>query len=216
MFNKSLMHILLTAFAMVVFTGCATSRGIMPLTVPAAQETQKARNVSVYISSVTDARVFEDRPNSPDIPSLGAGGASKATDDIKARAIARKRNGFGKALGDILLPEGQTVSSVTRDMVASAFRSAGYTVADSPAGAVSLDVTINKYWSWVNMGAWALTITAHAETNIKAATGKTYNIFAMGSHRPQMASTANWQKGFRLMMEDYSAKLSEALNRDPL
>jgi len=220
MFNKRLIHIMLTVFAVVFFTGCATSRGIMPLTVPAAGEAQTSRNVTVYISSVTDARVFESRPKSPDIPSLRGGSASQATEDIKARAIARKRNGFGKALGDILLPEDQTVSSVMREMVASAFRSAGYKVADSPANAVSLDVTIDKYWSWINMGAWALTITAHAETDIKATypdkKTKTYKVFAKGSHRPQMASTANWQKAFRLMMEDYPARLGEALSKDPL
>ena len=34
---------------------------------------------------------------------LGFEGSAKSTAEIKARAIGRKRNGFGKALGDVLI-----------------------------------------------------------------------------------------------------------------
>lgn len=213
---------LLIALAALMFSGCATSRGIMPLSIPAVTEASQKHDVTVHISSVTDNRVFEERPGSPDIPSLGFGGVAAAEEEIKTRAIARKRNGFGKALGDILLPEGQTVPSVTRDMVASALRSAGYSVTDTAGtpGAVNLEVAINKYWAWVNMGAWALTITAHTDTALAAhypeGRTKSYSVFAKGSHRPQMASTANWQKAFRLMMEDFNRKFREAVEKDPL
>ena len=222
MFNNRHLLILPIVMAALMFSGCATSRGIMPLSIPAATEAGETRNVTIYINSVTDQRVFEEKPDSPDIPSLGFGGAAAAAEDIKARAIARKRGGFGKAMGDILLPEDQTVASLTRQMLASALRSAGYAIADTAGttGAVTLEVTINRYWGWLNLGAWALTITAHSDMDIKAiypdGKSKTYKVFAKGSHRPQTGSTANWQKAFRLMMEDFTLKLGEALEKEPI
>ncbi len=53
---------------------------------------------------VEDDRKFQDKPASADIPSL-KGEQSNATVEEKARAVARKRNGYGKALGDILLKD---------------------------------------------------------------------------------------------------------------
>jgi hypothetical protein len=39
--------------------------------------------------------------------------------------VARKRNGWGKVLGDILLPEGRTVSDLVEEVVAKAFIESG-------------------------------------------------------------------------------------------
>ena len=91
-----------------VFASCATNRGY--LNVPVDTGSLSAPNgKQVYIRSITDNRQFQDKPLSADIPSLGFGGLNNATPEIKSRAIARKRNSYGKALGDILLEEGQTV-----------------------------------------------------------------------------------------------------------
>ena len=56
---------------------------------------------------VSDLRQFQIDPPQPDISSL----MNDEIDDplITSRAIARKRNSYGMALGDILLPEGKTV-----------------------------------------------------------------------------------------------------------
>jgi hypothetical protein len=72
------------------------------------------------------------------------------------RSSARKRNSFGKGLGDILLKEGQTVESVIRDSLRQSFMESGYTVVDNNAsrsmGSQLVDVEINKFWSWMNPG----------------------------------------------------------------
>lgn len=86
-------------------TGCATSRGLIQLPakppVATANSQQSSQHTAVIVL-VEDDRIFEEAPKTPDIPSL-KGGLAQATQDEKACAVARKRNGYGQALGDILL-----------------------------------------------------------------------------------------------------------------
>jgi hypothetical protein len=88
-----------------ILAGCATSRSEIRLSSPAPAATPQATTTdrAVVIRSVHDERVFEQAPDDPSTPSLGFEGASQASDDLKARAVGRKRNSFGKAMGDILL-----------------------------------------------------------------------------------------------------------------
>ena len=92
----------LVSLSLLVFFGCATTRGVMDVQeeVSANPET----GIAVKFARVTDARRFEIDPRQADIPSL----KNDEIDDpaITSRAIARKRNSYGKALGDILLPGG--------------------------------------------------------------------------------------------------------------
>ena len=94
--------------ATVALTGCATSRSVVDPSIAASAN--PAQGKAVRIEKVVDAQVFEKAPSEPSTPSLDP---SEPTDDkIKARAIARKRNGYGKALGDVLLPENKTAAKV--------------------------------------------------------------------------------------------------------
>lgn len=171
--------IALLASAAVFMTGCATNRSEIKVAGPVAPATapavSKAR--AVVIQTVTDQRVFEAAPRSPNIPSLGFGGAAAATDAVKARAVARKRNTYGKALGDVLVQDGQTVTGLVRENLASAFQQLGYRVARDVGSAgpdpLLVDVRIRKLWSWVNMGFWAITMNADVETSIHIAGSET-------------------------------------------
>lgn len=93
----------------VILAGCATSRSEIKLVAPAASTVQAATGQVVVIRSVKDERVFEQEPRNPSTPSLGLDGANKASVELKLRAIGRKRNGYGKALGDVVLEGNQTV-----------------------------------------------------------------------------------------------------------
>ena len=77
---------------------------------------------------------------------------------ITARAIARKRGGYGNAMADILLPEGRTVEQLVREAVATAVQEKGYAVVNeqSPAfaRALPLAVDIQQFWSWATPGFW--------------------------------------------------------------
>lgn len=156
---------------LVLLEGCATSRSEVRLASPppAAARAPDANAPAVLIRSVKDERVFEQAPDEPSTPSLGFEGAAQATADIKARAIGRKRNSFGKALGDVLLQEGQTVAGVVRENLAAALTAAGYRVADEKTAdpnALVVDVRIRKFWSWIQPGFWAITVAADIATDV--------------------------------------------------
>lgn len=152
-----------------VLCGCATSRSEIkiasPAATPAAPPSASAR--TVVIRSVKDERVFEQAPRLASIPSLGFEGAARATDEVKARAIGRKRGGFGLALGDVLLDNGQTVTGLVRENVSAAFQQAGFRVLAEGAGtpaALLVDVRIKQFWAWFQPGFWAITLNTNIET----------------------------------------------------
>lgn len=153
---------------LLLLCGCATSRSVLAVNTAPQYQTANPEVGQAVKLNVVDARAFELRPATPDIPSLKNGEIGNTA--ITSRAIARKRNGYGKALGDVLLPEGQTVALVVGNAIAEGFKGAGYriVVAGDPAydSAVSVDATINQYWSWVDMGFWALTLNCRVDVTL--------------------------------------------------
>lgn len=157
----------------VALVGCATSRSEVKLSEPAVPATAAAtasKNKTVLLRSVTDERVFEEAPSSPSTPSLGFEGSAKSADDIKARAIGRKRNGFGKALGDVLLENGMTVRQVMRKNLTASLQQAGFKVTENAADAGSspivMDAHVKKFWAWFTPGFWAVTVGAQISTDL--------------------------------------------------
>lgn len=128
-----------------ILSGCAITRGT--LDVRAQQVANPARGPAVRFVRVTDRREFELRPPKPSIPSLKDGEIANRA--VTSRAIARKRNSYGKAMGDILLPEGRTVEQLTEESLSVAFRKGGYRVLrDGDAGfasATPLEVDIHQF-----------------------------------------------------------------------
>jgi hypothetical protein len=155
----------------VVLVGCATGRSEVTLQSPAAKQPVAGPSTGqvVVIRTVTDERVFEQAPSDPSVPSLGMAGAGQDPAATKARAIGRKRGGFGKALGDVLLENGQTVEGVVRENLTAALRQAGYQVVESAAGssALLIDVRIKKFWAWFRPGFWAVTLKANIVTDLE-------------------------------------------------
>lgn len=161
--------------AVLLLEGCATSRSEIRLGGPpaAAARAPDANAPTVLIRTVKDERVFEQAPDEPSTPSLGFEGAANATADAKARAIGRKRNTFGKALGDVLLQEGQTVAGVVRENLAAAFVDAGFKLRDEKSAeppALTVDVHVRKFWSWIQPGFWAITVHAEIATDLDLST----------------------------------------------
>jgi hypothetical protein len=145
------------AGAVLALAGCAVGRSELAIQAPKAPVLKPGAPV-ILIRSITDARVFEDQPKNPNVPSLDS--TAKATAEVKARAVARKRNTYGHALGDVLLDNGQTVGGIIRDNLAAAFGEAGYAVqvgTAAPAGALVVDVTVRKFWAWIEPGFTQIT-----------------------------------------------------------
>jgi len=158
-----------------VLGGCATSRSELRLASPVGSPAAVANaNAPIaIIRTVRDMRTFEQAPKQPNIPSLGFEGASQATADAKLRAIGRKRNTYGNALGDVFLQDGQTVESVIRENVRAALQDAGYVVRDDAAAnpsAVVVDVRIKQFWAWIHPGFWAITVNTDIDTDLSLST----------------------------------------------
>lgn len=150
---------------------CATSRSQIRAPAPAADSAIAApgSGPAVLIGDVVDARVFEERPPHPSTPSLGWGGAGAASADERARAVGRKRNTYGRALGDVLLEPGESVADLVREHLAAALRQAGYRVIDAPAddpAAIRVDVRIDRFWTWFQPGFWQVRLHGEITTQL--------------------------------------------------
>ncbi len=155
---------LIASVFILVLCGCAASRSVVKLD----QVDMSAAGIggpAVLIDKIDDNRRFEASPPEPDTPSLHAEDIGNA--GIKARAIGRKRGGFGAALGDVLLPENQTVSQVITEAVENGFRLGGYRVVHrgdaGVDGATRLTVSIRQFWSWFQPGFWHVTVHNRCE-----------------------------------------------------
>jgi uncharacterized lipoprotein YajG len=204
-----------------ILGGCATSRSEVKLTVPdATPSAAVTKPRAVVIRSVRDERRFEDKSADPSVPSLGFGGAAQATEAVKARAIGRKRNGFGQALGDVLLQDGQTVTGVVRDNLASAFRQAGYRVASDAASAgaspLLVDVQVRKFWAWFTPGMMSITLAANIETDVQVTDGGARSTISVRSQDNRMvADESAWVEIVQKAMAAYRAEASARLGAPP-
>lgn len=196
--------------------GCATSRSVVDIALPAAGAAPHQSGKEVMISSVSDRRQFETNPPSPSVPSLDPG--EDQSDATKARAVGRKRNTFGKALGDILLKEGQTVETLTAASIRQAFTEKGYKVIERKEQATGntlfVDATVDKFWSWMNPGFASITLSTEIATNlsIKAGgNGKTTVVAVKASDGFQTGMEGNWveviNKALRAYVDELKAKL---------
>lgn len=206
---------LTVALSLLVGLGCATSRGTLDVRV--ALPPNPESGLVFQAPEVTDARHFEPSPRRPSIPSLkNAGDISNAA--ITSRAIARKRNGYGMALGDILLPEGRSVQGLAGDAIIRAFRSAGFAVAlpDDPgyADAIPVRARIDRFWAWVTPGFWAMAIEFEARVHVATNLGD----FANGKDvrgyirlKSAAVSSEKWQTTIDHGLENFSQSLAQAL-----
>lgn len=204
---------LVVLVACAVLAGCATSRSEIALKPPA--QTAGATQASarpVVIRSVKDERVFEQAPSQPSIPSLGFEGATKATAEVKARAVGRKRNTYGKALGDILLKDGQTVEGVVRENLSAALVQAGYRVANDGSGGgtpLVIDVHIRQFWAWAQPGFWAIKLNTNIATDLDVSrAGEPTTISVHAEDSRQMATEGAWMEIIAKALNDYRAQVA--------
>lgn len=198
--------------AMAVLGGCATTRSEIALSAPVAAA--PATGKPVVIRSVKDERVFEQAPRDPGTPSLGFEGAAQASAETRARAIGRKRNTYGQALGDVLLQPGQTVEGVVRENLSAALQQAGYrVVAEKDAGGSALvaDVRIKQFWSWLQPGFWSITLHTAVTTDVDFS-GRPQTIRVKTSEGLQVATDGNWIEAVGKALAAYRAEAARVLS----
>lgn len=204
--------------ASAVLGGCATSRSEVKIAAPdAAAPAAVTKTRAVVIRSVRDERQFMEKPADPSTPSLGMEGGGDA---VKARAIGRKRNGYGQALGDVLLQDGQTVTGLVREHVGAAFRQAGYRVAPDVASAgadpLLVDVRIRKFWAWLNPSFWAIATHANIETELQVAgAGAATTISGRMSESRQVVTDSVWVELVDKALASYRIEAAQRLAGPP-
>jgi hypothetical protein len=138
------------AVVALILAGCALGRSEVDVAVPPTPAA--ATKQAVTIIEIRDLRPFSVDPGRPELPSL-ASEAEIADSALKARTIGRTRNAYNMRLGDVVLPEGQTVTNLVRGAVGAALRAKGYAVVDDPApGVLPLSVDIEQFWAWFEPG----------------------------------------------------------------
>lgn len=178
-----------------ILAGCAVGRDTVDVSAPRAAN--PAGSKFVRIDSVVDKRQFQVSPPSADIASLDPD--ADASDQSKARAIGRKRGGFGKALGDVVLPEGKTVSSLVENAVASGFQEAGYVVVKKGDAnfdsAPAVNAQVIEFWAWFQPGFWAVTTNHKAELKLSGdALHGEKTVMTRVSESKQIVTSGDWRE----------------------
>ena len=214
---------LLLVVAVVFLAGCATNRSVLDVSSSVPQDTQvvaDADGKAVFINAVRDNRSFQEKPRSPNIPSLDPSEAS--SDVIKSRAIGRKRNSYGKGLGDILLKEGTTVESLVISAIRRAFSENGYRVLDDSsqitADVYVVDADIEQFWTWMNPGFWAITLSSEISTNVSIKEGKKKHELVVQSKAAegfQVGTESNYLKVITGALNLYVEELKRKLKNTP-
>ncbi|MDH0302903.1 MULTISPECIES: flagellar biosynthesis protein [unclassified Pseudomonas] len=200
------------AIAFASLVGCATNRSEVDVSGPAPQAAAPGQGQQVYISAV-DERVFQINPRSADIPSLKNDEIHDTR--ITERAIGRKRNGFGKGLGDVVLPSGRTVSQLVGNAVAAAYQQAGYQVVSTPSpSAAAVNVHIIEYWSWFSPGAFTVAVNNKARLKIEHPDAAPLEIVTSARDSMQMATDSDWktinEQGLNAIVTETGKQLGKA------
>jgi len=206
----------LSLLSILVISGCATNRSTLDIQIPKAQGST-SNGKQIYVNAVSDKRTFQVSPPNPDIPSLDP--SEDQSDSIKSRAIGRKRNGFGKALGDMLLKDGETVESLTEKSIKRAFEEKGYSIIKSKDGITKdtyiVDANIQKFWAWMNPGFWQITLSSEITTDLTIKSPKglaNQQISVKASEGYQIAPESNWieiiQRSLQLYIDDLKSKIN--------
>ena len=221
MIVKRAWKVLIIVFSTIIASGCAATRSTIDVTaakMPAAAESTP--KIQVAIMRVVDARQFEAAPRNPSTPSLKSAEDLK-NPQIRARAIARKRGGFGQAMADILLPEGRTVEQLVREAATKALRERGYGVVDASAAAstnaLPLDLEIKQYWSWFTPGFFAISLEFEGIVTMKGDIligSKEKTVRGYTLVKGMAATDDQWSRTLEQGNEDLISKMKAAL-RDP-
>jgi len=200
-------------------TGCAVGRGVID--VPANMGANPSSGPAVRIDRVTDRRVFEVDPRQANIPSL-MNDAEIKDPKITSRAIARKRGGFGKALGDILLPEGRTVMQLVEEALTRSLQEAGYRVVSKQdpeaATAIPVEADIDQFWAYFRPGFAEVAVEFESSIRLTSSlpalqTGG--SVKGISRVTGMAATSSTWQEAVAKGVDDLSRNARDRLKSGP-
>ncbi|RBP51731.1 YajG family lipoprotein [Arenicella xantha] len=203
--------------AIFTLTGCVTGTRNIDLDIP-QYSNEKNVTGAIYISEIHDKRAFEQKPRAPSTPSV-KGDLSATSQDKLSTLIGRQRNGYGAAMGDVALPEGQTVQDKVRELLTIGFESRGYNVVDDENAPNHVTVDIAKFWAWFSPGMWSVSFESDLQTQIEfdsSSENVTVDVTGYGINKGQVASDANWKLAYERAYLNFLENLDKLLDEKGL
>jgi hypothetical protein len=198
-----------------LLSGCGTvghferSRIVMPP--PPVPVVLDVSSPAVVLRAVTDARVFEVEPRNPETPSIGPEGGR-----AQARAVGRKRNGYGRAVGDVLV-RGQTVEQLIRPHIIAAFHQGGVRVIEESAATPEIprvDARIDQFWAWLHPS-----LMIHHNTQIRTTLSvegaAPVSTMGRSDNEGPIPHDRIWVRQYVRALEDYRNNLAAQVNQPP-
>jgi hypothetical protein len=215
--NSSLAFKTASAFGgllcLALLSGCVTGRRSVALPINSQPQSSTTKG-EVSVASVVDKRYFENKPRDPSTPSVD-GDVAALSEAERSTMIGRQRNAYGKALGDVALPPGETVPQRARVLIEEAFKRRDYRISSGAATNV-VDVVVNEFWGWSTPGAFSIAFEARVACTltIKGSTGtQTLRVNGAGRNQAQVASDPNWQLAYHRAFEDFIVNLHRELGK---
>lgn len=209
--------IILLFAASFILTGCATSRSELDLSEAISNDIQTAENEkTVIIDKYTDHRTFATNTSTPDQPTYDP--SEVFNDEVKAKIIGRKRNGYGKALGDVVLAKNLTTEKIVKNIVSKAFSDAGYSVVteDPNNKAVHVNIDVDKFWSWIDIGFWTVGVQANIMYSLEMTYGnksETINSYVVGEERAAIALNNLWKAAYLQTIDNSKKDLTQKIKK---
>lgn len=193
----------------ILLSGCAQIRTDVNvdtsyLTLKSPQSSSK----SVFIRSLEDNRKFVPGTKDPSVPSL-----KPVNKNAQDHMIGRKRSAFGAAIGWISLVPEQTVTDLIRKIIAQSYIDNGFQVVSDKgqinSNTINIDISINKLWAWMDLGAWTATGNHEIEVDLTDNKG-TFTIYS--KHSEELFMDYDWPNVFSPSFRKFCDKARETID----
>ena len=213
---KSPAFVFIGTALLVLMPGCVVGHRSLNLEVPKADSySPSADKGTIGVGMVSDDRVFQNKPSEPSIPSID-GDVNSLTPETKSTYIGRQRNSYGHAMGDIVLPQGETVQTKVDALLREGLKRRGYTLIAGPAPADNqVTAKVNQFWSWMTPGFVALTFEVEIKCSVTvqhAGKAATFDVRGYGLNHGQIAKSGNWEETFDEAFADFVKDLDRGLS----
>jgi len=150
-------------------TGCGPGFLVLEAGYPTEPQTlEPDSGIKVFIGEVADDREFDMQAESLSVPSFWDAPAFKDRPFV----VGAKSGSTGKKLQNIYLVDDQTVESIIAEMLAVAFRQAGYRLVDEESDAdLVVETSLEEFWMWMTPGGMTIRIVSRVQASVTV-TGK--------------------------------------------
>ena len=114
------------------------------------------------------------------------------------------------------MQEGETVESIIKGSLARSFTELGYKVINEKSqitkDTIIIEASINKFWSWMNIGFWTLGLTSEIDVKIMLEKhNEVRKISAVYEERFMTARGSNWIKIMNKNLDNFNDEVKKSI-----